>query len=156
MSKNPKAKSILCQLIKRSKLCCEQSFGITYSYLQYILRTLYCYVVVLYLFKIIQGIRIGLYLLLLRASELLMLRFQVPSSDESDPSWLDPQLEPQLELKDFQLGSTLDLLHSAQNLYFSSKIKKQVYFTIWIFFPYFTFIFTLFSIFFVVNNPFSS
>ena len=133
MSKNPKAKSILCQLIKRSKLCCEQSFGITYSYLQYILRTLYCYVVVLYLFKIIQGIRIGLYLLLLRASELLMLRFQVPSSDESEPSWLDPQLE----LKDFQLGSALDLLHSAQNFYFSSKIEKQVFFTIWIFFSLF-------------------
>ena len=33
VSNNPKAKSILGQLIKRSKFCCEQSFCITYSYL---------------------------------------------------------------------------------------------------------------------------
>ena len=35
------------------------------------------------------------------------------TSDESEPSWL----EPQLELKDFQLGSARDLF------YFSSKSK---------------------------------
>ena len=34
-------------------------------------------------------------------------------SDESEPSWL----EPELELKDFQLGSARDLFH------FSSKLK---------------------------------
>ena len=34
-------------------------------------------------------------------------------SDESEPSWL----EPELELKDFQLGSACELFH------FSSKLK---------------------------------
>jgi hypothetical protein len=37
----------------------------------------------------------------------------VHNSDESEPSWL----EPQLELKDFQLGSARDLFH------FSSELK---------------------------------
>ena len=38
---------------------------------------------------------------------------KVRSSDEPEPSWL----EPQLELKDFQLGSARDLFH------FSSELK---------------------------------
>ena len=39
----------------------------------------------------------------------------LPTSDEPEPSWL----EPYLELKDFQLGSARDLFH------FSSKIGRK-------------------------------
>jgi hypothetical protein len=38
------------------------------------------------------------------------LELWIASSDESDPSWL----EPGLELNNFQLGSARDLFHSAR------------------------------------------
>ena len=41
------------------------------------------------------------------------------TSDESEPIWL----EPQLELKDFQLGSACDLFH------FSSELEKIMIFS---------------------------
>ena len=52
------------------------------------------------------------------------------TSDESEPSWLGPQLE----LKDFQLGSACDLFRSARKFYFSPKIQKYAFFATWIFF----------------------
>ena len=41
----------------------------------------------------------------------------VASSDEFEPSWL----EPQLELKDFQLGSAHDLFHLSSKLKIGQK-----------------------------------
>ena len=63
----------------------------------------------------------------------------VSNSDDSEPSWL--------ELRYFRLGSW--------PFSFSSKIRKLTFFAAQIFFPYFTCIFTLFSVYSVANNTVS-
>ena len=50
----------------------------------------------------------------------------LPNSDESEPSWL----EPELELKDFQLGSACDLFPSARNRKLAENEPKLLFFLI--------------------------